>query len=84
MNATLQSEHKAPKTTPHPGAPATEHGTLESACTADERCALIAQAAYARAEKRGFAPGSEMDDWLAAEIEVDQRLNNARPVAVAS
>lgn len=29
----------------------------------------IAQAAYLRAEKRGFAPGHEVDDWLAAEAD---------------
>lgn len=31
---------------------------------------LIAQAAYFRAERRGFIPGNELDDWLAAEAEV--------------
>jgi len=35
------------------------------------REALIATAAYYRAEKRGFAPGHETEDWLAAEREVD-------------
>jgi hypothetical protein len=35
---------------------------------------LIAEAAYFRAEKRGFAPGHETEDWLAAEAEVDARL----------
>ena len=29
----------------------------------------IAHAAYLRAEKRGFAPGHEIDDWLAAEAD---------------
>ena len=29
----------------------------------------IATAAYYRAEKRGFAPGAELDDWLEAERE---------------
>lgn len=38
------------------------------------RAALIAEAAYFRAEKRGFAPGHENEDWLAAEAEVDARL----------
>ncbi|MEW6039667.1 MAG: DUF2934 domain-containing protein [Pseudomonadota bacterium] len=32
--------------------------------------ALIAEAAYLRAEKRGFAEGSELEDWLEAEKEV--------------
>ena len=35
---------------------------------------LIAQAAYYRAEKRGFTPGLEADDWLQAESEVMQGL----------
>jgi hypothetical protein len=30
----------------------------------------IRVAAYFRAEKRGFTPGREMDDWIAAEAEV--------------
>jgi Protein of unknown function (DUF2934) len=39
-----------------------------------DRTALIAQAAYLRAEQRGFWPGNELDDWLAAEKEVDAML----------
>jgi Protein of unknown function (DUF2934) len=35
---------------------------------------LITEAAYHRAEARGFAPGNELEDWLAAEAEVDARL----------
>ena len=37
---------------------------------AQERDRLIAQAAYFRAEKRGFAPGCELQDWVEAEAEV--------------
>jgi hypothetical protein len=40
----------------------------------DLRRALIAKAAYYRAESRGFAGGNEAEDWLAAEIEVDTAL----------
>jgi hypothetical protein len=40
----------------------------------EDRRALIAKAAYFNAERRGFAPGHELEDWLAAENEVDQRL----------
>lgn len=29
----------------------------------------IATAAYYKAEARGFSPGSEMEDWLEAEME---------------
>ena len=38
------------------------------------RSALIARAAYFRAMNRGFAPGHETSDWLAAEAEVDAEL----------
>ena len=38
----------------------------------EERQRLIAVAAYYRAERRGFVPGCEMDDWLEAEAEVQQ------------
>jgi hypothetical protein len=34
--------------------------------------------AYFRAEKRGFHAGHELEDWLAAEAEVDQQLAEAR------
>lgn len=35
---------------------------------------MIALAAYYRAERRGFAPGGELEDWLAAESEIDAQL----------
>jgi hypothetical protein len=35
------------------------------------RQALIATAAYYRAERRGFMPGHEQEDWLAAERDID-------------
>jgi hypothetical protein len=43
----------------------------------ERRAALIAEAAFFRAEKRGFAPGHEVEDWLAAESEVDSKLMHA-------
>ena len=30
--------------------------------------------AYFKAERRGFAPDHELDDWLAAEHEIDDAL----------
>ncbi|MES1196251.1 MAG: DUF2934 domain-containing protein, partial [Steroidobacter sp.] len=39
-----------------------------------DRRRLIEEAAYHLAEARGFAPGHELDDWLMAEVEVNQRL----------
>lgn len=37
------------------------------------RC-MIAEAAYFRALARNFSGGSEQEDWLLAEREIDQRL----------
>lgn len=45
------------------------------------RAALIAEAAYYRAEKRGFAPGGEVADWQAAEAEVDAKLMRSKKAA---
>ena len=46
----------------------------ESAPSSAHLQTLIAEAAYYRAERRGFAPGGEVDDWLAAEAEVMARV----------
>jgi hypothetical protein len=43
----------------------------------EQRAALIAEAAFYRAETRGFTPGHEVEDWLAAESEVDAKLLHA-------
>ncbi|TLY64033.1 MAG: DUF2934 domain-containing protein [Gammaproteobacteria bacterium] len=42
--------------------------------TAEVRRTMITENAYLRAERRGFAPGHETEDWLAAEAEVDALL----------
>jgi len=41
---------------------------------ADLRQAMISEAAYFRSLHRGFAPGRELDDWLAAEVDIGSRL----------
>jgi hypothetical protein len=33
---------------------------------------MIAVAAYFRAERRGFAPGNDLEDWLEAERELGE------------
>ena len=47
-----------------------------TAVTDEERKQLIMRAAYFRSEKRGFAPGAELDDWLQAETEIDGEPGN--------
>lgn len=44
----------------------------------DTRRQLIAVEAYFLAERRGFTPGCELDDWLAAEAIVERRLRGTR------
>lgn len=43
----------------------------------DERRRMIAEAAYYRALRRGFANGSPETDWLEAEAEIVALLANA-------
>jgi hypothetical protein len=43
--------------------------------TQQERRRMIAEAAYHRAQQRGFSAGHEVSDWLAAEAEVDFALS---------
>jgi hypothetical protein len=38
---------------------------------AEHRRAMVEEAAYYRAQRRGFAPGHELEDWVLAEREVD-------------
>ncbi|MGH8337667.1 MAG: DUF2934 domain-containing protein [Gammaproteobacteria bacterium] len=45
---------------------------------------MIAEAAYFRAERRGFEPGHEVEDWLGAEAELEHRLRSERDGAVPS
>lgn len=39
--------------------------------------AMIAEAAYFIAKRRGFVAGNEISDWLQAEIELELSLHNA-------
>jgi hypothetical protein len=77
------------KPTPPAAAPATPQESTEVTATrlerrdipsfSESREARIAEAAYWRAERRGFVAGQELDDWLAAEREVDEDLGKRRP-----
>jgi hypothetical protein len=40
---------------------------------------LIAEIAYFNAERRGFSPGYEIDDWLEAEQEVESSIEALEP-----
>lgn len=44
--------------------------------TTDQRLSMIAEAAYFRAEHRGFRSGDPITDWIEAEAEIDYLLNS--------
>ena len=45
----------------------------------EEREHMISEAAYYLAERRGFSPGNEMEDWLQAETEIDSLIQSGGP-----
>lgn len=47
----------------------------KSAVTSEERRRMIAEAAYLKAEKRGFVGGDPNEDWLTAEAEINKILS---------
>lgn len=55
--------------------PALQGGTADTRrdVSAPDVQACIATAAYYRAQERGFEPGREMEDWLAAEADYESR-----------
>lgn len=55
-------------------APALKPATLAKPVSAGERSRMIAEAAYFLAERRGFSSGYAVQDWLAAERQVDAML----------
>lgn len=76
--ATRRAEPAKADTRRQPG-----HSESPSASTAggarvdvsyEARYRMISDAAYLRAERRGFVPGREVEDWLAAELEVERLL----------
>jgi hypothetical protein len=71
--ATALAEPAAPAALVPPAAPARLVATARPP-TPQERDSRIAIAAYFNAEHRGFAAGHELEDWLAAEAEVDAEL----------
>ena len=61
---------------PHAAPPPTHSTVTRSSAymEPEAREAMIAEAAYFRSAHRGFEPGHEVDDWLAAESEIDGAL----------
>lgn len=77
MNAPQQPAERVGTTAPQPYGPNASshpHAPIAELVGDEVRHRMIAEAAYFRAKHRGFSPGHELDDWLAAENEVDTAL----------
>ncbi|HEX6007449.1 MAG TPA: DUF2934 domain-containing protein [Burkholderiales bacterium] len=72
MSKTKRSGNKAPDTPK--SEPQAMAGDGATRLTEDERRRMVAEAAYYRALQRGFAAGGEVDDWLAAEREINDQF----------
>jgi hypothetical protein len=78
--AAVAEAKPAPEATPEATSEATsEVGTASGPPSADitleQKLQMIAEAAYFRAERRGFVGGNPTEDWAAAEAEVEARLS---------
>lgn len=67
----------SPGSAPHP--PPCEPGIEVSP---EERHAMVAVAAYFLAERRGFLPGMEQQDWCQAAAAIDLMLQTMRDTGV--
>ena len=67
----------APKKAPRTAKPKMKKGNGNGKGT-EVRASLIEQTAYFIAEKRGFQGGDPVQDWLAAERQVDEMLKEQR------
>lgn len=64
-----------PALLPSPDDAALGNGHAEASGIAFEK--MISEAAYYLAERRGFAAGAELEDWLTAEEEIGRKLGAA-------
>ena len=73
-SASSVAKNKGNGSPPQPRASARSLSSSESDDCSREH--MIAEAAYFRAQRRGFEPGNEMSDWLQAEADVEVMLGN--------
>jgi hypothetical protein len=77
-DAAARSDGEDAVQAPAPGANRVESRTLMQTGSASARHTRIAEAAYHRAQQRGFAGGEDWQDWFEAEREVDALLDSER------
>jgi hypothetical protein len=73
------SKAAAPRRSPSEQRAAPMASNLRPEASPEEIRRLIAEAAYYRAQERGFEPGHELEDWVEAESEVMERINGQAP-----
>jgi len=76
VKAKAPAKSRAPRAKKPAAATGSSTATATIEISEDVRRGMIAQAAYLRAERRGFTGGhdKEREDWIAAEAEVDALL----------
>ncbi len=67
----MNASKKSPDTRAVPPAAGSRSVVVGEPLSAAERYRRIAEGAYFRAEARGFAGDRQIDDWLAAERDID-------------
>ncbi|OFZ70875.1 MAG: hypothetical protein A2Z01_11905 [Betaproteobacteria bacterium RBG_16_58_11] len=65
---------KLPAAKPAPAKKKASKGNGATPITPEQRYRMICDAAYYRAERRGFIGGNPAEDWAAAEAEIDGLL----------
>lgn len=65
----------APKAKPATVAKKPAAAKAKKSVTPQQRYMMICEAAYFKAQRRGFAPENEIQDWLDAEAEINSLLS---------
>lgn len=76
MSASLSKQAARNASTAIPPAQTDQSAQPAAQIDPEQRHQMIAEAAFSIAQARGFTPSQELDDWLAAEREIEQRLSN--------
>jgi hypothetical protein len=71
-------EATKPATKAAAGKPGAARAKNPAAVPSEKRKHYVEMAAYYIAERRGFAPGNLLDDWVQAEAEIDRLLAEGR------
>jgi len=74
---TTTTKSRPSRKTANPPPQASEPAEMDQDRPSQDRQAMIAEAAFFIAESRGFMPGQEFDDWLAAERTLERQQDSS-------